>query len=120
MIFQQRNGVVRREDPVVEWGLRTSGPSSPRLRCCCRRNLSSQPLWRQERSSAALRLEQRRRRRIQQFFRPQLLQLLLHPPQRALSRKFRSAKLPGGEIQGGEPHTFSNLRQGRQKIVFLR
>src|ERR1019366_1695794 len=119
MILQQGNRMVGREDPVIEWRLRTRGPSRPRLRCLSRQWLCGDGRLAHpaERSSAGLDIEQRRRRPIQQFFRPELLQFLLSPPQSTLSRKFRGAKLTCGKIQRREPHALSYLRQRRQKIV---
>src|SRR5258708_38072061 len=105
MILEQWNCMVGREDPVVQRSLRTGGARCARLR--------SLP-------AAGFGVEQRRRRPIQQLFWPELLQFLLHPTQRALSRKFRRAKLSGGKIQSGKTHALSYLCQGSQEIVFVR
>src|SRR5271154_937280 len=110
MIFQQRNGMVRRENPIVERSLRTGCSRRPRLR-----GLTSDGLF-----SIDSGIEERRRRAIQQFFRPQLLQFFLHPPQRSFSGKFCGAEFSGGKIQGCEAHALAYLGQRRQEIIFFR
>src|SRR5258708_30049861 len=105
MILQQRNGMVRGENPVVEWSLGTRSPRYPRLGGL---------------APAGPCIEQRSRRSVEQFFGPKLLQLFLHAAQRAFTREFRRAKLPGGTIQSCEAHPLSHLRQSCEKIIFFR
>jgi hypothetical protein len=112
MIFEQGNGMVGGEDPVIERSFGARSRRCPRLRSRFWRRLRGQ-------GAAGVELEQRRRRSIEQFFRPKLLQLLLHSPQRAFTRNFRGAKLAGGEIQRGEANPVSHLRQRCQEIIFF-
>src|SRR2546425_10784173 len=103
MILQQWNRVIRRENPVIERGLRTLRRSKwghlPRVfhpsearRVCLR---------------AACFLKQRRRRPVEQLPRPQLLQLFLHASQRSLAREFGGSEFSRRQVQRSKTHPLS-------------
>ncbi len=124
MILEKRKSMIRRKDPVIQWSLGAGDSRCPRLR---RRTVWGQPPPAVRPSKARLvfagsprALEQRRRRPIQQFLRPQLLQLFLHPPQRALARKLRCPELPRRQVESRESHAISYLCQRRQKVILVR
>src|ERR1700685_3094260 len=108
MIFQQRNCVIRCENPVVQRRLRPSSLALPRQGAREDWDVFYRPL------------KQWRNRSIQKFLRRQLFQLVLRASQCVVARKFCGAKFSGGQIQCRESNAVSDLRQGRQNIVFVR
>src|SRR5579863_5533600 len=106
MIFEQRDGVIGREDPIIERRLGEASTNSQRTRTLV-------PAW-------SLLLEQWGCRAIQKLLRFQLLQFFLNSLCGIFAAKLGCAKLAGGKIQRREPYSISDLRHCGQKIVFFR
>src|SRR3982750_2242726 len=98
MVFQQRNSMVGRKDPIFQRSLSVAGTQA--IVC-------------------ALTIKQWSGRTVEHFLWPQLLELLLNSAGCIWALKFGGAKLPCRQIQGSKTCTVAALRHCGQKIIFL-
>src|SRR5271157_943820 len=111
VVFDLRNGVVRREDPVVQRSLcpgsilkrSHSRCGSSYWRCCTRARL----------------IEQRQRRSEQHLARTQDQKLLADTPLGIFALKFSRAKFAGREIERRKSYGIPGTRDAAQEIVLL-
>src|SRR5271157_303018 len=111
VVFDLRNGVVRREDPVVQWSLcpasilqRSDAWCGGNYRRCCTR---------------ARLIEQRQRRSEQHFARTQHQQFLADAPLGVLALELGGAKFAGRKIERRKSYGIPGTRNAAQEIVLL-
>src|SRR5216683_249959 len=114
MVFQQRDGVVGSEDPVVEWSL---GVTCSGRQARGREPALSLPKGRPRHTGY---LKQRGCGTVQDFLRAQLLDFLLDPFCSSFTLELGGTKLAGGKVQRGEAHTLASLGDSSEEVVFLR
>ena len=107
MIFQQRDGVVGSEDPVVErsFGVAQWSPTGAWARA---------PAPHRDASNSGA------EEPYKNFLRAQLLDLFLNSFGGVLALELGGAKFAGGKVERGESHALAVLRDRREKIVFFR
>src|SRR5512147_963971 len=104
MILDQRNGVIRSEDPIVERRL-SPGCASELARNCrgrtgLRAGVGGRRRWD---FSPRAHLKQRQRTRVQDLARLELFEFVPNPPLRILTCELCRAKLARGKVQCCEP-----------------
>ncbi len=110
MIFHLRNGVVGREDPVVE---RRLGPTGVFDRRYARSGGSLH-------GRCSRLFEEWQRRSEEHLARTQNQQFLSYPALGVVTNKFCGAKLAGRKIKCGKSHRVSGTRNAGEEVVLFR
>src|SRR4051812_31729932 len=127
MIFDQRDRVVRREDPIFERSLGDPecGSGGGFGGCTDRATLRPRDRSFKRRSPLRVRAEQRQRSWVEDFAGAKRLQLFLDASIGVCLRatgvtEFGSAKISGGKIEGRESDAIMLADDGRKEVVLFR
>src|SRR5512147_1550044 len=111
MILDQRNGVIRSEDPIVERRLSPGCASELARNCPGRTGLRAGAGGRRRWGfSPRAHLKQRQRTRVQDLARLELFEFVPNPPLRILTCELCRAKLARGKIERGKANHDRTLR----------